>query len=212
MDKKNVVRSVKECLKKSKKRRFTQSIDLYINFTNIDIEKPENKLNLNILLPKGRGKEINIGVFADGDMNLRAKKLSKYVLSREELEEYARNRRKMRKFANSCYSFIAQADLMPIIGKKWGIVLAPRGKMPQPVPATADLEPIFQRLRNSIRIRSKKNPTVNAPVGTEDMNPEDIAENIIAVINAIEKQIPRDKIKSLYVKTTMGQPVEIKLD
>jgi len=209
MDKSDIAKKVKECINKSKKRNFKQSVEICINFENVDMKQADNKLNIGVLLPKGRGKGVDIGVFADGDMNLQAKKLSKYVLSREELEEYSKNRRDMRKFANSCYSFVAQADLMPVIGKKWGVVLAPRGKMPQPVPPSADLKQIFERLKNTVRIVSKKNPTVNAPVGTEDMSPSDIAENILAVINGIERQISRDKFKSIYVKTTMGKSVRL---
>jgi len=209
MDKSDIAKKVKECIDKSKKRNFKQSVEICVNFENVDMKQADNKLNISVLLPKGRGKEINIGVFADGDMNLQAKKLSKYVLDKVELEKYVENRRNMRKFANSCYSFIAQADLMPLIGKKWGVVLAPRGKMPQSVPPSADLKQIFERLKNTVRIVSKKNPTVNAPVGTEDMSPSDIAENIIAVINGIEMQISRDKFKSVYVKTTMSKPIRL---
>ena len=103
---------------------------------------------------------------------------------------------------------------MPVIGKKWGVVLAPRGKMPQPVPPSADLKQIFERLKNTVRIVSKKNPTVNAPVGTEDMSPSDIAENIMAVLEYIKSKIkrPLENICIIYVKTTMGEagPVEAK--
>ncbi|MBN2013681.1 MAG: 50S ribosomal protein L1 [Candidatus Altiarchaeota archaeon] len=209
MDKKETEKRIQEAIKQITERKFKQSAEISVNFKEINMENPENKLNLSVLLPKGRNKEVNIGVFADGDMNLRAKKVSKYVLSREELEDYSKNRRKMRKFADNCYSFIAQPDLMPVIGKSWGIVLGPKGKMPQPVPPNADLEAITKKLRDTIKIRSKKNPTVNVPVGTEDMSPADLAENVIAVVSGIEKQIPEDRIKSIYFKTTMGAPIRL---
>jgi len=204
-----IAKKVKEAKEKSPSRKFTQSIELGINFKNINLESPEYKLNLMIYLPKGRGKDVEIGVFADGDMNLRAKKISKHVLNRNEIESYSKDRRKMRKFANACYAFIAQPELMSLIGKSWGIILGPRGKMPQPVPSNADLEPVIKRLKNSVRIRSKKNPTVHVPVGSEDMKDEDIAENILAVLSAIEKKIAKENIRSTYVKTTMGPAVRL---
>lgn len=209
MDKKGIEKQIKEVLKQVKKREFKQSAEISVNFKDVNIESQEHKLNLTILLPKGRKKEVNIGVFADGDMNLRAKKVSKYVLSREELEKYSKNKRKMRKFSDACYAFIAQPDLMPVIGKSWGIVLGPRGKMPQPVPPNADLETITKKLKDTVRIRSKKNPTVNVPVGTEDMEAADLAENILAVMAGIERQITTDKIKSVYFKTTMGSSIRL---
>ena len=95
------------------------------------------------------------------------------------------------------------------IGKSWGIVLGPKGKMPQPVPPNADLAPVIDKIKNSVRIRSKKNPTIHALVGTENMSPEDLADNTLAVLSGIERQIPKDKIKSIYLKYTMSEPVEL---
>lgn len=67
-----MLKGVKEALKKAGKRNFSQSVDMCINFKDVKIES-EHKLNLDIVLPKGRGKDVNIGVFADGDMAVRAK-------------------------------------------------------------------------------------------------------------------------------------------
>jgi len=209
MDRKTIVSKIEELKSKRKERKFTQSVEISVNFKDIDPESSEYKLNVSIPLPKGRGRDVNIGVFADGDMNVRAKKLSKFVLNREELEKYSKDKRKMRKFAKSCYAFVAQPDLMALIGKGWGIVLGPKGKMPQPVPPNADLGPIIDRMKNSVRIRSKKNPTVHAVIGTEKMSSEDLAENILAVISGIERQIPKDKIRSVHIKETMSEPVKL---
>jgi large subunit ribosomal protein L1 len=173
------------------------------------LESTKYKLNLNVFLPKGRGKPVEVGVFADGDMAVRAKKHSKHVYGKADIEELSKNRRRMRKIAGECYLFISQPDLMTSVGKNLGIVLGSRGKMPQPVPPAADLAPIFERMKNSVRVRSKKNLAVHVPVGTESQNPEDIYENVMAVYNAIERQIPKEKIKSVYVKTTMSEAVRL---
>lgn len=209
MNKQEIAKKIQEAKEKSAAKKFKQTVDLCMNFKEIDMEATEYKLNLNVFLPKGRGKDVNIGVFADGDMNVRAKKLSKYVLSRAEIEEYAKNKRKMRTFAKSCYSFIAQPDIMPLIGRTWGVVLGPRSKMPQPVPESADLAAVMTRMKNTIRIRSKKNPTIQMPVGTEDMSAEDLAENVSAIIDAVERQIPKEKVASIYLKTTMGPVIKL---
>ncbi len=209
MDKKLLTSKIKELLEKNQEKGFKQSVEVCINFKDINIEDASSKLNLNVFLPKGRGKDINIGVFADGDMNLRAKKLSDFVMSKQEIDANAKDKRKMRRFADDCYFFIAQADLMAHIGKTLGVVLAPRSKMPQPIPPTVDLKPLFDRLKNTVRIKSRKNPTVQAPIGVEDMSPEDLTENAVTVLNAIEKQIPEDKFRSVYIKTTMGGMVRV---
>ena len=211
MEKKQFVEKITELLEKNKKKKFAQSVELCINFKEIQMEKPEYKLKLDVVLPKGRGKKVNIGVFADSDTAIQAKTLTEYVLGKEDIQEYAKSKRKMRTYAGKCNKFIAQPDLMAVIGKTWGIVLGPRAKMPQPIPPKAPIEPIMNRLKNTVSIVSKKLPTVHAAIGTENMSADDLAENAMAIMNAIGRQITADKLKSVYVKTTMGEPVKIEL-
>jgi len=209
MEKNSLKEKIAEALKNQSERKFKQTVELIFNFRGLDMEHPDNKLNLNVLLPKGRGKDVEIGVFADGDMNVRAKKVSKHVLNKQELEQYAKSKRRMRVLASQCYGFIAQPELMTVIGKNWGVVLAPRGKMPQPVPPNVELEPILKRIKNSVRIKSKKLPTIQAPIGTSDMSLEDLTENGMAVYDNITKKIAKEGISSIYVKTTMGKPMKV---
>jgi len=199
---------IEQALSKKTDRKFTQTVEAIFNFEGVQMEGA-HKLNLNVQLPKGRGKEVEIGVFADGDMNVQSKKVSKHVLSKAELEEMAKDRRKMRTYSNQCYGFISQPDLMASIGKSWGIVLGPRGKMPQPVPPNANVEEAINRFKNTVRVKSKKLPNVQVPIGSEKLSPEDMVENLEAVYTAVERIIPREQIKSLYVKTTMGEAVRV---
>src|SRR5207245_11689954 len=71
---------------------------------------------------------------------------------------------------------------MPVIGKRLGVVLGPRGRMPRPVPPTADPTNLINSLRNTVRVRSRDKRTFHAPIGTRDMPPEDLAENLDALM------------------------------
>ena len=209
MNKKGIAEKIKQVREESKERKFKQSFDIAINFRNINIEAPEYKINMSLLLPAGRGSDVNVGIFADGDTYLLAKKVTDFVLNKADIDEYAKNRRMMRKFANSCYWFLAQPDMMSIIGKKWGIVLGPRGKMPQVLPPKVDLDAYVKRFSNTVRIRSKKSPTIHVPVGVEDMNPKDVADNIAAISGDIIHKVDKINIASIYLTTTMGKSIDI---
>lgn len=164
------------------------------------------------MLPHGRGKEPKIAVIADGAVAEAAKKLGLDVISGEQLEELAKSPRQARKLAKSYDFFIAAAPLMPKIGRYLGRYLGPRNKMPQVVPPTmTNLEPIIARLKKTVRIQLKNNPVVHAPIGTEDMDDEKLAENAEAVLNAIINKLERgeNQVKSVYVKTTMGPAVKV---
>ncbi|MFA6530635.1 MAG: 50S ribosomal protein L1, partial [Candidatus Micrarchaeia archaeon] len=66
MNKKQVQDALAKVFEDKGKRKFTQSVELIVNFRGIDFTKPENRLNLDIALPKGKGgKEPKIAVIAE---------------------------------------------------------------------------------------------------------------------------------------------------
>jgi large subunit ribosomal protein L1 len=129
----------------------------------------------------------------------------------EEIDELAKNKRKARKIAKEYDFFIAEAPLMPEIGKKLGPVLGPRGKIPQPIPPLSDPKPVIERLAKSVKIRTRDKPTFHAPIGRKDMDLEKIAENAMEVLKVVENRYESasQNVKSVYVKTTMGQAVRV---
>ncbi|NOZ82460.1 MAG: 50S ribosomal protein L1 [Euryarchaeota archaeon] len=208
-----LVEAVRSAREASKKRNFVQSFDLAVNLRDIDMSKPENRLNEEVVLPGGRGKQVKVGVIAGDELALAAKEHADLVITKEELQELAKDRKKAKKVAESADFFIAQADLMPLVGRVLGPILGPRGKMPKPVPPNAPLENIIARLRRTVRLRTKDKPVLHVAVGTEDMSDEDVAKNIEAVLTHLERKLDAGMggIKSIYLKTTMGQSVKVEV-
>ena len=205
----DVKKAVKDV--KNTKRNFVQSVEMAINLKELDFKRPESRIRGEIVLPKGRGTPTRIGVFAEGDMAQQAKKQKLDVYSREDIEELGKNKKKAKQVAETHEFFVAQADLMPLIGKTLGPVLGRRNKMPKPVPPVAPLEPIITRLQDTVTMDSKNNPVVHCYVGTEKMTEDDLVENAMAVVHAVERLLPRGEsnISSIYMKTTMGNPVRV---
>lgn len=203
-------KAVKEAKEKGKPRNFTQSIDIVINLKDVSFKDPKNKMKQELVLPHGKGKEVKIGVFAERDMATRGKKLGLQIFSKKELESISKDKRKARKMANTYDFFIAQADMMPLIGKALGPVLGRRNKMPVIVPPTAPLEPIVEKLKNSIRINTRDTPIVQAIIGNEKMDNDKVVENGMAVLNAVKRKYEgMNVLKSVYVKTTMGPTIKV---
>lgn len=206
----NIRIGVEEALSKSSERGFQQSVEVAINFRNLDLNLPKNRINEDIKLPKGDDRS-KIAIFAGGEMAMKAKGFADLIIAPEELGEIAGDKRKAKKIANSYDYFIADASLMPEIGKKWGIYLGARGKMPKPLPPDADPKGLITALKRSVRLRSKNRPVVQAFVGTSNMKPEELTENILTILERIESALenPTNNIGSIWVKTTMGKAVKL---
>lgn len=199
--------AVKKVLEESKPRNFTQSIDVVITINDLDVNKPENRLDEEVLLPNGRGKDVKIAFIAEGELAYQAEKAgADFVIDKEQLEAYGKNRAEAKKIANSYDFFVAQSDLMPTVGRFLGPVLGPRKKMPKPIPASANPEVILGRLRSTVKVRVKDQPIIQSIVGSEDMTEAQIAENVDAVLDVLDRNLEKGQkqIKALYIKTTMG--------
>lgn len=214
LDTKVLLESIKQAKEKSKKRNFSQSIELIVNLRDIDMKKPEGRIQELIELPHTVGKQPKICVFASGELALKAKKAgADLVMERRELEALAGDKKRRRALAQTYDFFIAEAPLMPLIGKILGSALGPKGRMPTPVPPTANIAEHVKRYRKTVLVRLRGQPVLQCRVGTEEMPEEQVAENIQAVLRRLEGRLKRGfkNIESIYVKTTMGQPVRIKL-
>jgi len=214
LETKALIESVKEAKSKAEKRKFVQSIELVINLREIDMKKPESKIQELVELPHPVGKQGKVCVIATGELALKAKKAgADLVIERAELEALAGDKKKQKQLADTYESFIAEAPLMPTVGRVLGAVLGPKGRMPTPVAPTVNIADVLDKQRRTVLVRMRGQPVLQCRIGTEDMPDEQIAENIQTVIRRLEGKLKRGlrNIRSLVIKTAMGPPIELKV-
>ena len=109
---------------------------------------------------------------------------------------------------------MADTSLMPRIGKVLGQALGPKGKIPTPVPPNSPIEAMINRMRTAVRVRSRGSLGVMAKIGDSKLTEPELADNIVAVVNAVTKKLPNgDKnIRTIMVKSTMGKPAKQAVD
>ena len=214
LDTKAILESIKEAKNKAEKRKFTQSVELIINLRDIDMKKPESKIQELLELPYPVGKQIKVCVIASGELALKARRAdANLVMERAELEALVGNKKRQKTLANDYDYFIAEASLMPAVGKVLGAVLGPKGKMPTPVAPAANIADIIEKQRKMVQIRMRGQPVLQCRIGTEDMQEEQIAENVQAVIRRLEGKLRHGlkNIRSIVIKAAMGPPVKIRV-
>ena len=213
LDKNTLLDAVKEAKNQSGDRKFTQSVELILDIKEIDMKSPEGKIQQVIELPHVTGKPNKILVIATGElaMNARKAKVDK-VMEKAELEDLAGKKKNLRKLANTYDVFLSEAPLMPLVGRTFGPVLGPRGKLPVPVPPTADITGLVKKYRKTVVVRMRNQPIIQCAVGTADMKEEEIVDNIQAILRMLEGKLKRGlkNIKFAFIKTSMGTPIKIK--
>ena len=212
VERKKILEAVRTAIESAPERKFSESVDLTVNLKNIDMAQPKNRIDETILLPNGTGRTVGIAVLGKGEITTQAKEAGvDLIIGPEEIERLGGEPREARKMANQYRFFLAETAVMPLVGRWLGVRLGPRGKMPMPIPQGTDIRPIVERLRGSVKIRTKDKKVFHANVGTTTMTPEQLSENIDAVLKRVESVLEQGalNVRSIYVKTTMGPAVKV---
>lgn len=207
-----IVKAVADMKEKSPKRKFGQSVELAVKLRELDLKRPENRINESVELPTAASKDVKVAVIAGGDLAVRARNAgADIVIGREDLDKMGREKKEARKLAQKFDFFVAEAPLMPQVGKSLGQMLGPRGKMPTPVPPTAPIDDVIKRQRKMARLKMKDQPVIQVKVGTEDMPNDVLVQNIQTVISRLEAKLEKGSknISGVSVKTTMGPLVKV---
>ncbi|KON29482.1 hypothetical protein AC482_06410 [miscellaneous Crenarchaeota group-15 archaeon DG-45] len=211
MPREKIIDALAKAREAAPERGFEQSIDLTVNLRELDMRRPENRINLRIHLPNGVGSK-KVLVFASGDLALRARRAgADSIIEPPELQEMASDKKAAKKRLKDFDVFIAEAPLMPTVGRVVGPILGPKGKMPTPVPPQAPIDDTIERERRVIVLRSRDRPILQCIVGNEGMEDEKIAENVENVLSSLTATLRRGlgNIRSIYLKLTMGSAVKV---
>lgn len=188
--------------------KFDATVELALNL-NLDSRKAEQNLRGALVLPHGTGKEKTVLVFARGEKAKEARDAGANYVGDDDL---------VQKIQGGWFEFdvvIATPDMMGVIGKL-GRVLGPKGLMPNPKTGTVTMN-VAQAVTDSkggkITYRVDKFGNIQVIVGKVSFSPENLAENIKAVTDLIQKIKP-STVKGVYVKnvaisSTMGPGVRV---
>ncbi len=194
-----------EELRKEKKRKFVQTLDLIVNLKNFDVRK--EALNTFVSVPNSSKKKV--GAFLTKRSSLVE------TITEEDFVKY-KEAKDIKKLAKKYDAFIAVAPMMGKIATKFGRVFGPMGKMPSPQAGIITQEnedqinSMLEKMGKVIRVRNKE-MAIKLPVGKENMDDTKLKDNIENVLKELEGKLPRgkDNIKEVLIKFTMTKPMKI---
>ena len=196
-------------VKETSTTSFDSSVELAIKL-NIDAKKTDQNIRGSLVLPNGTGKTKKVLVFAKGEAAEKAKKAGADYVGEKELAEKIKN--------ESWFDFdviVATPDMMPEVGKI-GMILGPRGLMPNPKTNTVTPRPEEAVKDIKSGMVTYKNDTfgnVHTIIGKSSFKEDKLLENLNYAIKTIAASKPNTVkgtfISKISISTTMGPGIKL---
>jgi len=195
-------------IKETASAKFDETVDVSINL-GVNAKKSDQNVRGATVLPKGTGKTVRVAVFADGADAEAAKGAGADVVGLDDLAETIKGGKID---FDIC---IATPATMRVVGKL-GQVLGPRGLMPNPKVGTVTQD-VAKAVGNAkagqVQFRIDKAGVVHCPIGKASFDADALKENLMALLNALNKAKPSaakgQYLRRLTLSTTMGPGVKV---
>ena len=190
--------------------KFDETVDLVVKL-GVDPRHADQMVRGAVVLPNGLGKDVRVLVFAKGEKEREAREAGADFVGADDL---------VAKIQGGWFEFdtaIATPDMMGVVGKI-GKLLGPRGLMPNPKVGTVTFDlarAVKESKSGKVEFRVEKAGIVHAPVGKVSFPAETLRQNIVALVEALQKAKPAAAkgtyMKKISVSSTMGPGVTIDL-
>lgn len=190
-------------IKETATAKFDESIDIAVQL-GIDPKKSDQLVRGSVVLPAGTGKTVRVAVFAQGEKAEQAKAAGADIVGMEDLAAEV-------KAGNINFDVvIASPDTMRVVGTL-GTVLGPRGLMPNPKVGTVTPD-VATAVKNAkagqVQYRTDKAGIVHATIGRASFSVEQLKDNLLALVDALNKARPAAAkgvyLRKVSVSSTMG--------
>jgi large subunit ribosomal protein L1 len=188
--------------------KFDETIEVSMNL-GVDPRHADQMVRGVCNLPNGSGRKVRVGVFAKGAKAEEAKKAGADVVGAEDLFEI------VNKGTIDFDRCIATPDMMGLVGRL-GKVLGPRNMMPNPKVGTVTMDvtaAVKAAKGGAVEFRVEKAGIVQAGVGKASFSVDQIAQNIRAFIDAVNKAKPAGSkgtyVKKISISSSMGPGLKL---
>ena len=190
--------------------KFDETLEIAMNL-GVDPRHADQMVRGVVQLPNGTGKTVRVAVFARGAKADEAKAAGADIVGAEDLMETIQSGKIE---FDRC---IATPDLMPLVGRL-GKILGPRNLMPNPKVGTVTMDvatAVKAAKGGEVQFRAEKAGIIHAGVGKASFDAAKLAENIRALVGAVQRSKPAGAkgtyMKKVSISSSMGPGVSVDL-
>jgi len=206
------VEGVFKFAQETKKRKFTETVELQIALKNYDPNK-DKRFSGSIRLPNIPRPKFSVCIIGDAKHVGEAKDQKIPCMSEDDLKKLNKNKKLVKKLAQSYGAFLASASLIRKIPRLVGPGLNKAGKFPTVLGANENITDKVEGVKASVKfaLKSKKSLCLGVPIANLAMSHRDVANNITLAVNFCVTLLPKgwQQVKRLYIKSTMGPPFRV---
>ena len=188
--------------------KFDETVELTLGL-GIDPRHADQMVRGLLSLPNGTGKTLRVGVFARGPKQQEALDAGADVVGADDLAE------KIQAGEIGFDRCIATPDMMALVGRL-GKILGPRGLMPNPKLGTVTMDvkgAVAAAKSGQVEFRAEKAGLIHAGIGKASFDEDKLAQNIRALVDAIQKAKPTGAkgtyLQKAALSSTMGPGVKL---
>jgi large subunit ribosomal protein L1 len=197
-----------ELAKQTTTVNFDATIEAHLRL-GVDPRHADQMVRGTVVLPHGTGKSVRVAVFAQGEKAQEALKAGADEVGGEDL---------VKKIEAGWLEFdvaLATPDSMGLVGRL-GKILGRRGLMPNPKAGTItfDLERAIKEVKGGrVEFKVDKAAIIHAPVGKSSFEADALAENLAALVDAVNRAKPSgvkgQYLRTLTIASTMGPGIHV---
>ena len=197
-----------ELAKQTTTVNFDATIEAHIRL-GVDPRHADQMVRGTVVLPHGTGKVVRVAVFAQGEKAQEALRAGADEVGAEDL---------VKKVEAGWLEFdvaLATPDSMGLVGRL-GKILGRRGLMPNPKAGTItfDLDRAIKEVKGGrVEFKVDKAAIVHVAVGKSSFEPTALAENLAALVDAVNRAKPSGAkgqyLRTLTIASTMGPGIRI---
>jgi large subunit ribosomal protein L1 len=195
-------------MQKVKFAKFDETVEIAMRL-GVDPKHADQMVRGTVVLPHGTGKRIRAVVFAQGEKAQEALRAGADEVGGEDLAK---------RIEGGWLDFdvaLATPDMMGVVGRL-GRILGRRGLMPNPKSGTItfDLERAIKEVKaGRVEFKVDKAGIIHTSFGKASFEPEQLSENLAALVDAINRARPSvakgHYFRSLTVTSTMGPGIRV---
>jgi len=196
-----------EILKQGAYAKFDETVEVAVRL-GVDPRHADQVVRGTVVLPAGSGKSVRVLVIAVGEKAREAQEAGADLVGNEYIA-------KIKEGWLEFDVMIATPDQMGQIGQL-GRVLGPRGLMPNPKAGTItfDLDRAIKEVKGGrVEFKVDKAAIVHVAVGKSSFEPAALAENLAALVDAVNRAKPSGAkgqyLRTLTIASTMGPGIRI---